>query len=54
MVFLLDAVQVVFLLLVVRLAVPGCRCELPPNLTLVSYLQENFGWHGFHKQQLLL
>jgi hypothetical protein len=50
MVFLLAALQAVFLLLVVRLAVPGCPCVSPPILTSVSYLQENFDWHGFHKQ----
>ena len=48
--FLLVAVQVVVLLLIDRLAVPGCPNVSPPNLTLVSYLQESCDWHGFHRQ----
>jgi len=47
---LLVAVQVVVLLLVDRLAVPGCSYVSPSVLTLVSYLQESCDWHGFHRQ----
>jgi hypothetical protein len=50
MVFLLFAVQVMVLLLVVRWAVPGCPYVSPPALTVVSCLQENCDWHGFHRQ----
>ena len=54
MVVLQAAPQVVVLLLVVRLAVPGCSYVSPPILTLVSHLQENCVLHEFHRQKLLL